>query len=145
MELTMSTLKTLNFVAAPKRNNDPIIQRRIKLIAQLRQQRALAEDASHVVTIQRWRKAEDGNKRLVERQKRVKAWWQVDATNQYVLVVRYGARILEFDQGKSAIAVGDKSNLVSVIDVVIAAVANGEMDKAIDVGVRNLRNAFTPA
>ena len=141
----MSTLKTLNFVAAPKRTNDPIIQRRIKLIAQLRQQRALAENAAHVVTIQRWRKGEDGNKRLVERQKRVKAWWQVDATNQYVLMVRYGARILEFDRGKSAIAVGDKSNLVSVIDVVIAAVAAGEMDKAIDVGVRNLRNAFTPA
>jgi hypothetical protein len=58
-----------------KRTNDPLVQRRNKLITQLQQQRALAEDPNLIVITQRWRKSEDGGKRLVERQKRVKRWW----------------------------------------------------------------------
>ena len=124
----MSVLKSLTLIAAPKRTNDPIQQRRAKLLAQLQQQRALAEDPSYVVCTQRWQKGEDGGKRLVERQKRVKAWWRTDAANQCVLSVRYGAKVIELDKGKAAIAVGDKSNLVGVIDAVIAAVTAGEFD-----------------
>ncbi len=40
--LNMSVLKTLNFIAAPKRTNDPVQQRRLKLIMQLEQQRSVA-------------------------------------------------------------------------------------------------------
>ena len=40
----MSVLKTLNFVVAAKRSNDPTILRRAKLLIQLQQQRALAEN-----------------------------------------------------------------------------------------------------
>jgi hypothetical protein len=127
----MSMLKTLNFVAAPKRTNDPIIQRRIKLITQLQQQRALAEDPNFIIVTQRWRKGEDGSKRLVERQKRVKAWWREDIMGLCVLTVRYGAKLLEFEKGKSAIAVEDKAHLIPTIDAVLAAAAAGELDAAI--------------
>jgi len=47
------------------------------------------------------------------------------------LTVRYGAKLIEFEKGKAAIAVGDKTNLVTVIDAVIAAVNGGELDAAI--------------
>ncbi len=127
----MSVLKTLNFIVAPKRTNDPVQQRRLKLITQLEQQRSFADNPMFVFTTQRWRKGEDGSKRLVERQKRVKAWWRMDAAGQCVLTVRYGAKLIEFEKGKAAIAVGDKTNLVSVIDAVIAAVNGGELDAAI--------------
>ena len=129
--LNMSVLKTLNFIVAPKRTNDPVQQRRLKLIMQLEQQRSFADNPMFVSTTQRWRKGEDGSKRLVERQKRVKAWWRADAAGQCVLTVRYGAKLIEFEKGKAAIAVGDKTNLVSVIDAVIAAVNGGELDAAI--------------
>lgn len=128
----MSVLKGLTLVAAPKRTNDPVYQRRAKLITQLQQQRALAEDPSYVVTAQRWQKGEDGGKRLVERQKRVKAWWRTDAANQCVLSIRYGAKVIELDKGKAAIAVSDKTNLITVIDAVITAVNAGELDAQLD-------------
>jgi len=127
----MSVLKTLNFVAVPKRTNDPLVQRRNKLITQLQQQRALAEDPNLIVITQRWRKSEDGGKRLVERQKRVKRWWSEDMLGLCVLTVRYGAKLLEFERGKAAIAVGDKVNLIATIDAVLAAAAAGELDAAI--------------
>ena len=127
----MSVLKTLSFVAAPKHSNDPIHQRRSKLITQLQQQRELAEDPSYVVSRQRWQKSEDGSKRLVERQKRVKAWWQTDVSGNTIFVLRYGAKLMESEKGKAAISVGSKSNLVKTIDAVIAAVAAGELDAVI--------------
>ena len=83
------------------------------------------------VITQRWRKGEDGGKRLVERQKRVKRWWSEDMLGLCVLTVRYGAKLLEFERGKAAIAVGDKVNLIPTIDAVLAAAAAGELDAAI--------------
>ena len=127
----MSVLKTLNFVVATKRSNDPSVLRRAKLLAQLRQQRSLAENPMFIVVTQRWRKGEDGEKRLVERQKRVKRWWYVDPLGNCYLTINYGSRRLELDKGKSAIAVGGKDNLVATIDAVIAAVEAGELDAAI--------------
>jgi hypothetical protein len=52
----MSVLKTLNFVVATKRSNDPTILRRAKLLTQLQQERALASDPMSVAVTQRWRK-----------------------------------------------------------------------------------------
>ena len=98
----MSVLKTLNFVVATKRNNDPVVLRRAKLITQLQQQRSLAEDPMFVAVTQRWRKGEDGEKRLVERQKRVKRWWYVDLLGQCFLTINYGSKRLELDKGKTA-------------------------------------------
>ena len=45
--------------------------------------------------------------------------------------VRYGAKLLEFERGKAAIAVGDNANLIHTIDAVLAAAAAGELDAAI--------------
>ena len=125
----MSTLKALNIVALPKLSkNDPTLQRRVKLLTQLEQQRELAANPNYVVSLQKWRKQEDGSKFLVERQKRVKKWWVVDLMGNCFFTIRYGSKLLEIEKGKSGIAVGDKDNLVAVIEAVIAAVKNGEFD-----------------
>jgi hypothetical protein len=127
----MSVLKTLNFVAVTKRSNDPVIMRRAKLIMQLQQQRALADNPTHIAFRQKWERAENGVKQLVERQKRIKRWWYVDAVGQCYLTINYGSKKLELEKGKSAIAVGSKDNLVATLDAVIAAVEAGELDAAI--------------
>ena len=127
----MSVLKTLNFVAVTKRSNDPVIMRRAKLIMQLQQQRALAENPTHIAFRQKWERAENGVKQLVERQKRIKRWWYVDAVGQCYLTINYGSKKLELEKGKSAIAVGSKDNLVATLSAVIAAVEAGELDAAI--------------
>jgi hypothetical protein len=47
------------------------------------------------------------------------------------LVVRYGQKVIEFEKGLNAIAVGSKDKLLEVIDVLIAAVTNSELDDAL--------------
>lgn len=127
----MSALKALNFVAVPKQvGNDPVQARRAKLITQLEQQRELAKDESFVVKRQKWVKQEDGSKALVERPKRVKRWWRMDASGNCFLILRYGNKVLSPTPDKGAIAVGDKSKLPEVVDTIIAAVKGGELDAA---------------
>ena len=60
--------------------------------------------------------------------KRVRAWWRTDPTGAVVLTVRYGAKPIEFEKGKAAIAVGKKEKLIPTIETVIAAVQAGELD-----------------
>ena len=128
----MNALKSLNIVALPKHpTNDPAIKRRVKLLAQLEQQLELAKNPNFVVTTQKWRKQDDGGKVLVEKQKRVKKWWFVDMMGTSFFTIRYGAKLIELEKGKAAISVGDKANLVAVIEAVIAAVRAGELDAAL--------------
>ena len=125
----MSTLKALNIVALPKLSkSDPTLQRRVKLLTQLEQQRELAANPNFIVLTQKWVKQEDDSKALVDKQKRVKKWWVVDMSGVCFFTVRYGSKLLELDKGKAAITVGKKENLVGVIEVVIGAVKNGEFD-----------------
>jgi hypothetical protein len=127
--MAMSMLKALNIVALPKLSkNDPTLQRRIKLLTQLEQQRELAADANFVVLTKKWVRQEDGSKALVDRQKRVKKWWVVDMMGNCFFTVRYGSKLIEIEKGKSAIAVGSKDNLLAVIEAVVAAVKSGEFD-----------------
>lgn len=127
----MSALKALNFVAVPKQvGNDPVQARRAKLITQLEQQRELAKDENFVVKRQKWIKQEDGSKALVERPKRVKRWWRMDSAGNCFLILRYGNKVLSPTPDKGAIAVGDKSKLPEVVEMIIAAVRGGELDTA---------------
>ena len=129
----MTTLSTLNFVALPKINaRDPKHQRRRKLLTQLEQQRSLALDPNFVVPRQKWVKAENGDKQLVNSPKRVKRWWNEDADGNHFLVVRYGSRPIALAAGKDAIAVGGSDKLVEVIDTIIAATKAGELDAIIE-------------
>ena len=45
------------------------------------------------------------------------------------LTVRYGAKAIEFEKGKTAIVVPNKDQLVATLDTVIAAVKAGELDE----------------
>lgn len=129
----MSALKGLNFVAVPKNTaSDPKLARRHKFLVQLEQQRELAKDENYVVRRQRWLKQADGSKQLIEAPKRVKRWWRVDAAGNCYLILRYGNKLVPLAEGKPAIAVGERANLPKVIEMVIAATRDGELDGAID-------------
>jgi hypothetical protein len=52
-----------------------------------------------------------------------------DPNGSYVFFVRMALKLIEFDKGKSAIAVSSLDKLPSVIDTLIAAVRNGELDE----------------
>jgi hypothetical protein len=128
----MTTLKSLTFAALPKLTAaDPVIQRRNKLIVRLQQQIELVKDQNFTLTRQKWIADETGVKQLRELRKRVRPWWRSDVTGNVLLTVRYGAKPIEFQKGKAAIAVGSKDKLLGVIATLISATAAGELDSAI--------------
>lgn len=125
----MKTLKTLTFAAAPTSQKNPTLARRAKLVAHLEDQKQLASDPLHVRVMQRWVIQDNGVKTPVEIKKRVRPWWRRDEAGTLYLKVRYGARALEFEKGKPAILVKDKSKLIPTIDTLIAAIQAGELDE----------------
>ena len=129
----MSALKGLQLVAVPKSfNSDPKLARRNKFLAQLEQQLALAKDENFVMRKHRWIKQEDGSKQLLEVPKRIKRWWRTDAKGDCFFILRYGNKLVPISDGKSAIAVGERANLAKVIEMVISATRDGELDAAIE-------------
>jgi hypothetical protein len=125
----MRTLKTLTFAATPTSQKNPTMARRAKLIAHLEEQKQLFSDPLHVRVVQRWVIQDNGVKSPVELKKRVRPWWRTDDAGAVYLKVRYGARAVEFEKGKPAILIKDKSKLVPTIDTLISAVLAGELDE----------------
>jgi Family of unknown function (DUF6641) len=78
-------------------------------------------------SVRSWSKDADGKKILVEQ--RVLSWWSSQPNGSYVFFIRSGWKPIEFEKGKAAIAVPSLDKLPSVIDTLIAAVRNGELDE----------------
>jgi hypothetical protein len=133
----MAHLKQLKFTALPRGGN-PTLARREKLIARLQEQRQLLQDPSYVRVTQRWTGKGD-ERRQVERRQPVHPWWRQDGSG-VVFSVRYGFRPLEFEKGKSGIAAASIEKLPGVIDTLVAAVGDGELDEAI---ARNAQQGAT--
>lgn len=131
----MSVLKSMNFVTVQRlANATPEQQRRNKILAHLREQKAIAvadsEGRLHTVKKRRWELTDDGDKYQIEVDKRLKRWWQ--ATDKGIaLSVKWGNKAIEFEKGKTAIFVEKAEQLPEVFDNLILAVANGEFDKFI--------------
>ena len=110
-------------------SQNPVLARRAKLIHRLEQQKRLVQDANFVVTVSRWLRNDAGGKELVKLQKRVRPWWREDALGTVGLTVRYGAKAIEFEKGKTAIVVPGKDQLVATLDTLIEGVKAGELDE----------------
>jgi hypothetical protein len=52
----------------------------------------------------------------------------VNPDGSYVFFVRSGSKPIEFEKGKNAIAVSSLDKIPLVIDILITAVRNGELD-----------------
>src|SRR5450432_4155231 len=122
-----SALKSLTFTTLTKQGANPVLDRRTKIIVRLEEQKALLADPAYTRTIRNWVK-KDGEKTLVEKHQRVLAWWALQANGAYAFCVRAGWKPVEFDKGKTAVAVPSLDKLPAIIDTLIIAVRNGELD-----------------
>ena len=122
-------LKSLTFTTLPNSNRNPVDGRRAKTIDRLEEQKRLLADPSHLRTIKRWVKI-NGEKSLIEKQQRVFPWWRT-GPNGLVFFVRLGGKPIEFEKGKAGIAVASVEKLPQLIDTLITAVRNGELDDAL--------------
>jgi len=129
------SLKSLNFTALPSTNRSPLDNRRMKTIERLQEQKQLLADPNYARIEKKW-KTVNGERQQVEKQRRVHPWWRTAPNGSVVLFVRLGGRPIEFDKGKSGIAVASIEKLPGVIDMLIAAVRNGELDTVLNQAVR---------
>jgi hypothetical protein len=124
----MSALRSLAFTTIPKIGANPTLDRRTNIIARLEEQKLLLNDLSYTRTVRTWVK-NDGQLTRIDKQRRVLPWWRVNADGSYVFFIRLGSKAVEFEKGKDAIAVPALDKVPLVIDILITAVRNGELDE----------------
>lgn len=145
----MTTFTALKLTATKKPTQVPQVQqRRLKLSKRLWEQIELAkaEQSGTTFAVSKFRSYTDrdnGIRKQVETNKRLKAWWFVGDNGKLAIAVRYGARVLELAKGKYAVEVATANDLVSTLQVIKSAVEAGELDEAIDVAANKLRSGFT--
>jgi len=124
----MTALKSLTFTTVPKIGANPALDRRAKVIERLEEQKLILNDPAYKRTVRSSVK-KDGERTTVEKHQRVLPWWRSVPIGTYAFFIRAGYKPIEFDKGRTAIAVASLDKLPSVIDSLITAVRNGELDE----------------
>lgn len=141
-------LNTLKLTAARKtRALSTVVKRRNKLLIKLGEQRMLADAQSQGLhyTPTRYRSFKDadtGARISKQVPVRIKPWFWIGEKGECLLAISYGSKQIELQKGKTAIDVGDVANLCAVLDTVIDAVRNGELDPQIETASVKLREGF---
>lgn len=134
----MTALANLKLIAAKRPVQlSPLIQRRNKVANRISEQIALAtaKQSGNSYAPTKQRKVTDaatGESKTVTVPKRIKEWWFVTTDGKLCVQLRYGAKIVEFAKGKSAIEVTNADELVTTLTVLRDAVMNGELDAQIE-------------
>ena len=149
----MGHLENLKIVAQQqKRVGNKTEHRRVKLLEKLDEQLAMVQALidGEVFTKSKtaYVKNEDGQRVLIEKQKRVRPWYWMNGAGGCFFQVWYGSKVIELKPGMTAVQVGKRDELLAVIRSIIDAVRFGELDVQIeDVAERNkeqLRKSAAP-
>lgn len=131
----MNALAKLNFKTVTKTTTrDPVIARREKLVAGLKEQKlvyaAELEGKDHRIERHKWMTNEHGERVSVQTHRRVRPWFFEQDGGWYVQC-RYGARVIAVDGTNNAVFVKTLKDVEPVLDAFIAAASAGELDIAI--------------
>jgi hypothetical protein len=141
-------LNTLKLTAARKTRALPeIVKRRNKLLMKLGEQRMLAaaQAQGQHYTPTRFRSfadADTGARIVKQVPVRIKPWFWTGEKGECLLAINYGSKQIELLKGKTAVDVGAVENLCTVLDTVIDAVRNGELDTQIESAANILKSRF---
>ena len=145
----MSTLNSLKLVASKKHQSvAPIVVRRNKLVAKLHEQLELCEAKRNgnnyaPKRLKTFTDKHSGERKTIETIKRVKEWFWVSDNGKINLAVKYGAKTLALNKkGANAIELSNAEELIATIKALKSAVANGELDDAINEVSIATRQAF---
>ena len=131
------SLKSLTFTVLPKIEANPVQERRTKTIARLEEQKQLFANPTFTRIVRTTVKSQDGARTVVEKQQRVAPWWVTMPDGSCLFTIRSGWKPIEFDKGKAAIVVLSQDKLPAIIDTLIAAVRNGELDEHLAQGSKS--------
>ena len=119
----------------------PLERKKLKLVARVREQIELAQNAAYAPMHNKRVKREDGTTVVLEVPKRLKRWWHSKADGSVELTVRVGAKKLEIAKGKDAIALKSADEVVPTLNALVEAVQSGEFDALLSKEVTSLRRA----
>ena len=143
----MSSLSNLKLVSSQrKKAGSPTEARRKKLSSKLYEQIQLAKairDGGQYAPLKMRtiRDKESGAKQRMEVAKNIKPWWW-DENGKICLMIHYGAKVLELENGLNAVEVDDLSALVSTLELIKAATDKGELDAQINSASDMVRAGF---
>ncbi len=92
-----------------------------------------------MVKKRRWRLTQDGQKQLIEVDKRLKHWWKLQTDGKLLLTVRHSAKAIEFEKGKDTVVVAYMHELATVLPKLIGATDAGELDAHINAATKSNR------
>lgn len=144
----MAIIASLKVTNADRTRQMPVIvQRRNKLINALHDQlelaRAEAEGREYLKSRRRHVKNAvmgEHAEAVVSRRPRTRFWAAADG--KVYISLRYRSRVIEIAKGKSTIEVGEKKQLVLVIEALKKAVMGGELDVYIDAAGTEVSKRF---
>ena len=122
--MATSTLKGLSFTTLPAAAFDPVVDRRNRLVTRLTEQKSLIADPTFKRTV---RVKKDGA--MVDQPQKVLPWFRGQGNGSFLFFIRVGFRPLDFGKGNTAISVQTLDQLPAVIDTLIQAVRQGELDQ----------------
>ena len=134
----MSALANLKLVTAKRPAQlSPVIQRRNKVSMRISEQIELAKSKLDgklcAPTKQRTVKDEEtGEVRTIEVAKRIKEWWFTTDNGKLCVSLRYGAKIIEIANGKTAVELASEKELVATLEILRQAVNDGLLDVQIE-------------
>ena len=131
----MTHLAKLTFKTVDRSmKRDPIIARRDKLVAGLKEQKlvhaAALKKEDHRVERHKWMTNDMGERVLVKTHRRIRPWFFEQDGGWYVQC-RYGARVISADGTNNAVFMKSLADVATVLDVFLNAAAAGELDAAI--------------
>ncbi|PYG25092.1 DUF6641 family protein [Pelagimonas varians] len=118
----------------------PIARKRLNLLRKLEVQIDAAEaelrDEEFLEDIRKWVRGEDGERRQITEQRKVRKWWWQHHTGAWMITLRDGAKELPLGEGQASIEVGEMANLVDTLETIKSAVLAGEIDPALQAMVK---------
>ena len=132
----MATLSKFNLKTVKRSTGkDPKINKRNKLVSALKEQLAIVEHKingkEYVAYKKVWLANDTGEKELKEVPKRVRQWYFEQDSGWYVQC-RYGARVLDIMGHSNSIFVNKLTDIPKILNALIEATNNGELDNAIE-------------
>jgi hypothetical protein len=144
----MTALANLKLIAAKKPTQlSPVVQRRNKVAKRIGEQIQLAnakqDGKTYAPTKQRKvTDAETGDSKMISVPKRIKEWWFVTDTGKLCVQLRYGAKVVEFAKGKTAVELAAADQLVPTLETLKAAVEGGELDAQLESAAASAKAGF---
>ena len=131
----LTELTKLNFKSVMRSTTrDPVLARRDKLVAGLKEQQlvyaAALDGKDHRVERHKWMNNEQGERVVIRTHRRVRPWFFAQDGGWYVQC-RYGARVIAADGTNNAVFVKTLKDVGAVLAVFLSAAAAGELDAAI--------------